>query len=73
MEDLEINISTISSVTVYYDSQDAISFFKDAKYHIKSKYMETKYNFIRDILAKKEVAIQYVAILISLKWNHFTI
>ena len=67
VEDLEINISATSPVTVYCDSQAAISFSKDTKYHSKSKHIETKYNFIRDILAKKEVAIQYVAILISLK------
>ena len=47
MEDLEINISPTSPVTIYCDSQTAISFFKDAKYHSKSKHIETKYNFIR--------------------------
>ena len=57
VEDLEINISNDSPVTIYCDNQTAISFSKDAKYHCKSKHIETKYNFIRDILAKKEVAI----------------
>ena len=53
VEDLEINISATSLVTVYCDNQAVISFSKDAKYHSKSKHIETKYNFIRDILAKE--------------------
>ena len=57
MEDLDINISNASLVTIYCDNQVAISFFKDAKYHSKSKHINTKYNFIRDILAKKEAVI----------------
>ena len=61
VEDLEINISVISPVTIYCDSQTAISFSKDIKYHSKSKHIETKYDFIRDILAKKEVAVQYIS------------
>lgn len=62
MDDLEINISTTSPVIVYRDNQAAIiSFSKDFKYRSKLKQIETKYNFIRDILAKKEVAIQYMS------------
>ena len=60
IEDLEINISNASLVIVYCDNQSGISFSKDVKYHNKSKHTETKYNFIRDILAKKEVAYKYI-------------
>ena len=48
-------------MTVYCNSQAVISFSKDAKYHSKLKHIETKYNFIRDILAKNEVTIQYMS------------
>ena len=61
MKDLEINISATSPVTVYCDSQATISFSKDANYQSKSKHIETKYNYIRDILAKKEASIQYIS------------
>ena len=60
MEDLNIDINSDNLVTVYYDCQVAISFSKNAKYHSKSKHIETKYNFIKEFLAKKEVAIQYM-------------
>ena len=54
MKNVEININNTSPVTNYCNSQAAISFSKGAKYHIKLKHIETKYNFIRDILAKKK-------------------
>ncbi len=34
---------------------------KDAKYHNKSKHIETKYNFVRDIVVKKIVMIRYIS------------
>ena len=48
-------------VTVYCDSQAAIAYTKDSKYHNKSKHIETKYNFVRDIVSTKEVMIQYIS------------
>ena len=57
IEDLKINISNDNLMTVYRDSQAIISFSKDTKNHSNSKHIETKYNFIRDILANKEVVI----------------
>ena len=57
IEDLKININNDNLVIIYCDSQAVISFSKDAKYHSKSKHIKTTYNFIRDILAKNEVAI----------------
>ena len=61
IEDLEINISNDNLVTIYCDNQATIFFSNNAKYYTKSKHIETKYNFVRDILAKKEVAIQYIS------------
>ena len=58
---LEIVIGHPQPVTIYCDSQAAISFTKDAKYHIKSKHIETKYNFVRDIVVKKEVLMQHIS------------
>ena len=55
LNDLEIVTGLRRPVTIYYDNQATISFTKDAKYHSKSKHIETKYNFVRDIVAKKEV------------------
>ena len=38
-------------MTVYYDSQAAIVYVKDPKYHGRMKHINIKNNFVRDIIA----------------------
>ena len=57
IEDLKIVTDSSRPVTIHCDSQAAISFIKDVKYHSKSKHIETKYNFVREIVAQREVLI----------------
>lgn len=54
LDDLEIITSPPQLVTIHCDSQAAICFTKDAKYHSKSKHIEAEYNFMRDIMARKK-------------------
>ena len=39
-------------VTLYYDSIAALEYAKDPKYHKKSKHIEIKYHFIRDMVVR---------------------
>jgi hypothetical protein len=48
-------------VLVHSDSQTAITYTKDPKYHSKTKHIDTKYNFVRDMMAKKQVCMQYIS------------
>jgi hypothetical protein len=41
------------SVLVHNDSQITITYIKDLKYRSKTKYIDTKYNFVRDMMVKK--------------------
>ena len=41
----------LKSTTVYSDSQVAITYVKDPKYHRRTKYIDIKNNFIRVIIA----------------------
>ncbi|KAK9098657.1 hypothetical protein Syun_025702 [Stephania yunnanensis] len=50
-----------SPVLVNCDSQAAIAFTRDPKYHSKTKHIDTKYNFVRDMIAQKEVKVQYIS------------
>ena len=50
----------VGAVTIYCDSQAAIAYTKDPKYHGKAKHIDTKYNFVRDIIEKKEVTLKYL-------------
>jgi hypothetical protein len=40
-------------VLVHSDSQTSIAYTKDPKYHSKIKHIDTKYNFVRDMVTKK--------------------
>ena len=60
-EDLNVVTDATQPVTLYCDNQAAIAYTKDPKYHNKSKHIETKYNFVKDIVAQKEIKIQYIS------------
>ena len=45
---------------VYSDSQFAVSYVKDLKYHGRTKHIDTKNNFYRDIITQKEVILKYL-------------
>jgi hypothetical protein len=46
---------------VHSDSQAAIAYTKDPKYHSKTKHIDTKYNFVRDMMVKKQVYMHYIS------------
>ena len=60
-EDLDVVTDATQPVTLYCDNQAAIAYTKDPRYHCKSKHKETKYNFVKDIVAQKEIKIQYIS------------
>ena len=49
-------------VTVYCDNQAAIAFSKDPKFYSRTKNIDTRYNYIRDIISRREISIQYISI-----------
>ena len=48
-------------VTLYSDSTAALEYAKDPKYHEKSKHIEIKYHFIRDMVAWGEVVMKHIS------------
>lgn len=57
LDDLNLDESESQLITVYRGSQVAIAYTKDAKLQSKLKYIETKYHFVSDIMAKKNVTL----------------
>ncbi|OIT30600.1 retrovirus-related pol polyprotein from transposon tnt 1-94, partial [Nicotiana attenuata] len=49
-------------VLVYCDSEDAISSIKDPKFYRKTKHIDIKYNYMRDMVKRKVVNVMYVPI-----------
>ena len=57
---MEIVKDVFRPTTIYSDSQAMIAYVKDPKYHGRTKHIDTKNNFIRDIIARKEVILKYL-------------
>ena len=55
-----INVA-IEPVRINCDSQAAIAYTKDPKYHGKTKHIDIKYNFVPDLVAQKEVNMKYIS------------
>ena len=53
--------NVVEPVTINCDSQDAIAYTKDPKYHGKRKHIDIKYNFVRDMVVQKEVNVKYIS------------
>ena len=48
---------------LYCDSQEAIAYPKDPKYHRKNKHLNIKYKFVRDVVTNREITLQYIPTL----------
>ena len=61
LNDLGVVANSGRPVTIYCDSQAAIAYTRDPKYHSKTKHIDTRYNFVRDIIGKNEVTVKYIS------------
>ena len=50
----------MNPVTIYSDSMAALAYAKDPKYHGKTKHIEIKYHYIRDMVTKKEMFLEHI-------------
>ena len=57
---LGVNAKSADLVLVKCDSQAAIAYTKDPKYHSKTKHIDIKYNFVKDMVAHKKVNMKYI-------------
>ena len=59
-EKLSIAMNYKGPMNLYCDSQAAIAYIKDPKYHSKAKHINIRYNFVRDVVANGEITLQYI-------------
>jgi hypothetical protein len=53
--------SASNPVTIFCDNQAAIKVSKDPKFHSKTKHIEGRYHFIRDIINRlKTIRLEYL-------------
>ena len=46
-------------MVVYYDNSSAIDIFKNSVQHSKTKHIEIRYHFIKDLVKRKIVCLKY--------------
>ena len=56
-----VKATPLHPVTIFCDNQAAIAYTKDPKYHSKTKHIDIKFNFIRDIVQQNEVNLKYIS------------
>lgn len=60
LHNLNVERDGLDPVLIHYDSIAALACAKDPKYHGKIKHIEVKYNFIKDMIAHKEMVPEHI-------------
>ena len=60
MEHLINKGDAIEHVLISCDSQVVIAYTKDPKFHAKTKHIYIKFNFVKDMVTRKEVNVMYI-------------
>jgi hypothetical protein len=47
--------------TIHYDNQRCVNLFENPVFHDRSKHIEIKYHYIRDMVQRKEIHMQYIS------------
>jgi hypothetical protein len=55
----EITRPLKASVNLYCDNQSSIVITKDSKYHARTKHIDIRHHFIRDVVARKLITVRY--------------
>ena len=47
-------------MTLYYDNMAALAYAKDLKYHGRTKHIQIRYHFIKDMITQNEVVLKRI-------------
>lgn len=61
LHELDIVACNSKLATIYYYSLAALTYIKDPKYHSQTKHIDTRYYFIQDMVAQKEVVLEHIS------------
>ena len=50
-----------NAVIIYSDNTAALAYAKDPKYHGKSKHIEIRYHYIREMVTQGEVKLRHIS------------
>ena len=60
-QNLEVVKDASDPVTVHCDSMAALAYAKDSKYHGRTKHIDIRYHYIRDMVAHNEVVLKHIS------------
>ena len=60
VEVVKIAFEPIEPMTLYCDCMAALAYAKDPKYHRKTKHIQIRYHFIRDMITQNEVVLKHI-------------
>ena len=49
------------AVVIHCDSTAVIAYARDLKYHSRTKHIDTRYHFIRDIITQGQVVLRHIS------------
>ena len=56
----ELHLDVKDEAAIYVDNKSTIALAKNLVFHDLSKYIDTRFHFIRECIARKEVQVKYV-------------
>ena len=59
-QNLKVVKDALDPVTVHCDSMVALAYAKDSKYHGRTKHIDIRYHYIRDMVAHNEVVLKHI-------------
>ena len=60
LQDIGVAKTTFEFVTLYCDNMVALAYAKDSKYHGKTKHIQIRYHFVKDIITQNEVVLKHI-------------
>jgi hypothetical protein len=56
----ELNCKRTGATIILYDNQSTIAMNKNSMFHNRTKHIDTKQHFIRELVEQKEIKLKYV-------------
>ena len=56
----ELHMSQVKATEIFVDNKSALALIKNPVFHDQSKHIDTRYHFIQECIARKEVQLEFV-------------
>jgi len=61
LQHLEIVVDALDPITIHYDSTTTLVYAKDPKYHGKTKHIDIRHQYIKDMVTQKDVVMKHIS------------